>query len=135
MSFGGNDDQDVQLNGRYITFDSPRGRRSTAARVQQVVATAHAANAELLWSGLPVMRSAAKTQRLHDGDGRSPARALAGLPGAFVDNRATLADRGRALRGRPARRRRATPCSSASPTGSTRRPPAPTAWPTRRSRR
>src|SRR5581483_3766700 len=62
VSFGGNDDQDLLVGGRFVPFDSGPWQAIYAARVQQVIATVHPAF--LLWSGLPVVRSAAKTTRL-----------------------------------------------------------------------
>jgi len=91
-SFGGNDDQDVQVNGRYITFNSPLWQTIYAARVQAVADEVHAAGAHLLWSGLPLMRSPAKSDRLSavmDVTRLSLDRRDAAL---FVDNLPTLAD-------------------------------------------
>ena len=94
VSFGGNDDQDVQVGGRFILFNNGPWQAIYAARVQQVMATVRTANAELVWSGLPVVRSSAKTTRLMAVMDVTRA-ALAAHDGVlFVDNRATLADAG-----------------------------------------
>ena len=92
VSFGGNDDQDVQVSGRFIPFNSPTWQAIYASRVAQVISTVRGANAELLWSGLPVVRSAAKTDRLMAVMSITKA-AMTGTNGAlFIDNRVTLAD-------------------------------------------
>jgi len=92
--FGGNDDQDVIVNNRFITFGSPRWQQIYAARVAQIAAEVHAAGARLLWAGLPVMRSAGKTARFATVM-TVTREALAGRDGVvFVDNFATLAGPG-----------------------------------------
>ena len=92
--FGGNDDQDVQVNGRYIGFGSPLWSALYGARVTQFAQTAAAGNARLLWSGLPVVRSGAKTAR-YSTVMAAVRRSISGTPGAiFVDNYPTLAGPG-----------------------------------------
>jgi len=93
VCLGGNDDQDVQVDGRYLAFGSPGWQETYRSRVTRVVDEARAAGAHLLWSGLPVMRSSAKTFRL-DILMTITQQALAGREGTlWVDNLATLADR------------------------------------------
>ena len=70
--FGGNDDQDVIVNNRFITFGSTRWQQIYAARVAQIAAEVHAAGARLLWAGLPVMRSGRQDGPLRHRDGRHP---------------------------------------------------------------
>jgi len=89
--FGGNDDQDVQVNGRYIAFGSPLWGQLYGARVSQFAHTVTSSGARLLWSGLPVMRSAAKTARFTTVMGVTQ-QAVSAIPGAiFVNNYPTLA--------------------------------------------
>ena len=91
-SFGGNDDQDVVVNGRYIGFGTPQWQSVYADRVGRVVGEVAAAHARLVWSGLPVMRSSAKTARLETVMAATRA-AVAGSPSAlWLPNLATLAD-------------------------------------------
>jgi len=91
-SFGGNDDQDIQINGKFIAFNSPQWQAIYQARVAQMAAEARAANTYIEWSGLPIVQSAAKTARYQIVMGLTRA-ALAHARGAlFVDNLATLAD-------------------------------------------
>jgi hypothetical protein len=90
-SFGGNDDQDVLVNGHYVPFASPAWNALYEGRVRSLAAAAHAANAYLVYSGLPVMRSAGLTARLVTVMNLTRS-ALAGVQGTlFVDNMATLA--------------------------------------------
>ncbi|HVM67436.1 MAG TPA: hypothetical protein VMU14_21370 [Acidimicrobiales bacterium] len=90
--FGGNDDQDTIVNGRFIPFGSQAWTVIYGARVAGVAATVHSAGAHLLWAGLPVMRSAALTQRLQAVMAVT-GTALAGRDGAaFIDNSAALSD-------------------------------------------
>jgi len=92
--FGGNDDQDVIVNNRFIAFGSTRWQQIYAARVAQIATEVHAAGARLLWAGLPVMRSAGKTARFATVMAVTRG-ALAGRDGVvFVDNFATLAGPG-----------------------------------------
>jgi hypothetical protein len=88
--FGGNDDQDLQVAGRYIAFGSPQWRQIYAARVQQFAQTVQAGGARLLWAGLPVMRSAAKTARFATVMAVTRSALGADPSSAFVDNTATL---------------------------------------------
>jgi hypothetical protein len=88
--FGGNDDQDVQVNGRYIGFGTTSWQEVYAARVQQFAAEVRADSARLLWSGLPVMRSAAKTARFTTVMNVTRAAVAADPWALFVDNSATL---------------------------------------------
>jgi len=89
--FGGNDDQDTYVNGRDVPFNTPQWDQLYSARVAAVADEVHAAGAHLLWSGLPIMRSAAKTARFTTVMNLTRA-ALAGRDAtAFVDNYATLA--------------------------------------------
>lgn len=89
--FGGNDDQDLQVNGRYITFGSPLWQQLYTARVAQIAQEVTAGHARLAWSGVPVMRSVAKTARFRTVMSATRA-ALAGRAGTvFVDNFPTLA--------------------------------------------
>jgi hypothetical protein len=91
-SFGGNDDQDVQVGGRYIGFGTAQWRTIYHDRVAAIVAEAARANARLVWSGVPVMRSSAKTGRL-DTVMSVTRSAVDGHPLAlWVSNSATLAD-------------------------------------------
>lgn len=91
-SFGGNDDQDVQVNGRYIGFGTPQWQGVYGDRVARVVGEVVAGHARLVWSGLPVMRSSAKTARLETVMAVTRA-VVAGSPSAlWVANLATLAD-------------------------------------------
>ena len=91
-SFGGNDDQDVQVGGRYVGFGTAQWRSIYHDRVAAIVAEAARANARLVWSGLPVMRSASKTGRL-DTVMSVTRSAVDGHPLAlWVSNSATLAD-------------------------------------------
>jgi len=88
--FGGNDDQDTIVNGRFIPFGSQAWTVIYGARVAGVAATVHGAGAHLLWAGLPVMRSAGLTQRLQSVMAVTKA-ALAGRDGAaFVDDSRAL---------------------------------------------
>jgi uncharacterized protein len=90
--FGGNDDQDTIVNGRFIPFGSQAWTDLYGARVAGIAATVHSAGAYLLWAGLPVMRSATLTQRLQSVMAVTRA-ALAGRSGtAFVDNSTALSD-------------------------------------------
>ncbi|MFI5041328.1 MAG: DUF459 domain-containing protein [Acidimicrobiales bacterium] len=90
--FGGNDDQDTIINGRFIPFGSQAWTEIYGARVAAIADAVHAAGAYLLWSGLPVMRSAAKSGRLQAV--MSVTRTvLAHRDGAlFVDNLTALSD-------------------------------------------
>lgn len=91
-SFGGNDDQDVQVSGRYVGFGTPQWRSVYGDRVARVVGEVAAAHARLVWSGLPVMRSSAKTARLETVMAVTRA-AVTGSPSAlWLPNLATLAD-------------------------------------------
>ena len=91
-SFGGNDDQDVQVNGHYIGFGTPQWQSVYRDRVARVVGEVAAAHARLVWSGLPVMRSSTKTARLETVMAVTRA-AVAGSPSAlWLPNLATLAD-------------------------------------------
>jgi len=90
--FGGNDDQDTIVNGRFIPFGSQAWTVIYGSRVAAMADAVHAVHAHLLWSGIPVVRSAAKSQRLQSVMAVTRA-ALAGRDGAtFVDNVATLSD-------------------------------------------
>jgi uncharacterized protein len=90
--FGTNDDQDTIVNGRFIPFGSQAWTVIYGSRVATIAATVHSAGAYLLWAGLPVMQSAALTQRLQSVMAITRA-ALAGRNGAaFVDDFAALAD-------------------------------------------
>jgi hypothetical protein len=90
-SFGGNDDQDVQVDGKYIPFGSPAWDSIYQQRVVQLASAAWDANAYLVYSGLPVMRSSGLTQRLEVVMNLTK-QALAGHPDVlFVDNMPTLA--------------------------------------------
>ncbi len=90
--FGGNDDQDTIINGRFIPFGSQAWTVIYGARVANIAATVHSSGAHLLWAGLPVMRSADLTQRLQSVMAITKA-VLAGRDGAaFVDNLTALAD-------------------------------------------
>jgi lysophospholipase L1-like esterase len=90
--FGGNDDQDTIINGRFIPFGSQAWTVIYGARVAALADAVHGARAHLLWSGLPVMRSATKSQRLQAVMAVTRA-ALAHRDGAvFVDNVAALSD-------------------------------------------
>jgi uncharacterized protein len=89
--FGGNDDQDVQVAGRYVAFGSGAWQQVYAARVQQVADLVHAAGARLLWSGLPIMRSGAKTARFASVMRTISSAVSADRWALFVDNSATLA--------------------------------------------
>jgi len=91
-SFGGNDDQDVQVGGRYIAFDSAPWQEIYRTRVVQIADEVHAAGAHLLWSGLPVVRAAGRTGRYTSVMDVTHA-ALNGLGATlWVDNLATLTD-------------------------------------------
>jgi hypothetical protein len=90
--FGGNDDQDTIVSGRFIPFGSQAWTVIYGSRVAGIAATVHSAGAHLLWAGLPVMRSAGLTQRLQSVMSVTKA-ALAGRNGAaFVDNFGALSD-------------------------------------------
>ena len=90
--FGGNDDQDAIVGGRFIPFGSQAWGEIYGSRVASFADAVHAHGARLLWAGLPVMRSAAKTQRLQTVMAVTRA-VLAGRDGAaFVDETSTLAD-------------------------------------------
>jgi hypothetical protein len=90
--FGGNDDQDAIVGGRFIPFGSQAWGEIYGSRVAAFAEAVHAHGARLLWAGLPVMRSGAKTQRLQTVMAVTRA-VLAGRDGAvFVDETATLAD-------------------------------------------
>jgi uncharacterized protein len=90
--FGGNDDQDTIINSRFIPFGSQAWTVIYGSRVAAIADAVHAAGAHLLWSGLPVMRSAAKTQRLQAVMAVTRA-ALAHRDAAlFVDNVTALSD-------------------------------------------
>jgi hypothetical protein len=92
--FGGNDDQDVIVNNRFIAFGSAQWQQIYAGRVAQIAAEVHAAGARLLWAGLPVMRSASRTARYATVMAVTR-EALAGREDVvFVDNFATLAGPG-----------------------------------------
>jgi lysophospholipase L1-like esterase len=90
--FGGNDDQDTIVNGRFIPFGSQEWTVIYGARVAGVAATVRSSGAHLLWAGLPVMRSTNLSQRLQAVMAVTRA-ALSGRDGAaFVDNFAALGD-------------------------------------------
>jgi hypothetical protein len=90
--FGGNDDQDTIVNGRFIPFGSQAWTVIYGARVAGVAETVHSAGAHLLWAGLPVMRSATLTQRLQAVMAVTRT-ALSGRDGAaFIDNSVALSD-------------------------------------------
>ena len=90
--FGGNDDQDAIVGGRFIPFPSQAWGEIYGSRVASFAEAVHASGAHLLWAGLPVMRSAAKTQRLQTVMAVTRA-VLSGRDGAmFVDETATLTD-------------------------------------------
>ncbi len=90
--FGGNDDQDAIVNGRFITFGTRAWGEIYGARVASFADHVHASGARLLWAGLPVMRSATKSNRVQTVMAVTRA-VLAGRDGAaFVDDRTALAD-------------------------------------------
>jgi uncharacterized protein len=90
--FGGNDDQDAIVGGRFIPFLSQAWGEIYGSRVASFADAVHASGAHLLWAGLPVMRSAVKTQRLQIVMAVTRA-VLAGRDSTmFVDETATLAD-------------------------------------------
>jgi hypothetical protein len=90
--FGGNDDQDAIVGGRFVAFGSQAWGEIYGSRVAAFAAAVHADGTRLLWAGLPVMRSADKTQRLQTVMAVTRS-VLAGRDGAlFVDESATLAD-------------------------------------------
>ncbi len=90
--FGGNDDQDTIVNGRFIPYGSQAWTVIYGARVSAVADAVHAAGAHLLWSGLPVMRSAGKSERLQSVMAVTRA-ALAGHDAVlFVNNLTALSD-------------------------------------------
>jgi len=90
--FGGNDDQDAIVGGRFIPFPSQAWGEIYGSRVASFADAVHASGAHLLWAGLPVMRSAVKTQRLQTVMAVTRAVLAARDSTMFVDETTTLAD-------------------------------------------
>ena len=93
VMFGSNDMQGIRKDGRVFAFRSPGWEEIYRARIQTVTAALHDHGAQVIWVGLPVMRSAGYDANVRHINEMVEEEAL--LAGAdFIETRSISADAG-----------------------------------------